>query len=210
MAARTDAARAEVLARRDDLLVEVQRMEASARAAVDIPAKVRKNPTRTAGLAAGTAFLALGGPQRLFRRGRRLIFGAPPALPPSMLPQDVERAVRSLGADGDKVRGTLEREFARYLADRSTARRNGDFAEVATTIIGNLLKPTSARYGRQLAEDLLAPDSTSFNEALAKVRARYPKAGSSTATARPAVEAAPAPASPLKPPKPARGKPPAA
>ena len=65
MGAQTDAARAEVLASRQALLDEVQRLEASARAAADIPAKVKRNPARTAGLAAGTAFVVLGGPQRI-------------------------------------------------------------------------------------------------------------------------------------------------
>ena len=186
MGARTDAARAEVLARRGDLLVEVQRLEASARSAVDIPGKARRAPVKTAGLAAGTAFLALGGPKRIFRRARRAVLGPNADLPKSMLPKDIERAVKALGADGDKVRGSLEREFARYLEERSKARRNGDIAEVATTIVGNVLKPASARLGKQLAEGLLAPDSTSFNKALAKVRARYPTAGPAPAATEPA------------------------
>ena len=35
------------------------------RAAADIPAKVRRNPLKTAGAAGGAAFVLLGGPQRL-------------------------------------------------------------------------------------------------------------------------------------------------
>jgi len=66
--AETDAARAEVLASRAALLDEVQRLEASARAAVDIPAKIRRAPAKTAGLAAGTAFMALGGPNHYVAR----------------------------------------------------------------------------------------------------------------------------------------------
>jgi hypothetical protein len=184
MGARTDAARAEVLARRRDLLAEAQRLEASARAAVDIPGKIRRAPAKTAGLAAGTAFLALGGPQRLFRRARRAVQGPDAELPKSMLPKDIEKAVRSLGADGDKVRGSLEREFARYLAERSKSRRNADIAEVATTIVGNVLKPASARLGKQFAEGFLAPDAKGFSDALAKVRARYPKPEPAPATSQ--------------------------
>jgi hypothetical protein len=89
--AETDAARAEVLASRAALLDEVQRLEASARAAVDIPAKVRRAPARTAGLAAGTAFVVLGGPQRLYRRARRAILGPKADMPKSLLPKDVEK-----------------------------------------------------------------------------------------------------------------------
>ena len=126
MGAETDAARAEVLASRAALLEEVHRLEASARAAVDIPGKIKRQPAKTAGLAAGAAFVALGGPQRLFRRGRRLVLGPKADLPKSMLPKDVEKTLRKLGTDGDHVRSVLEREFARYLADRSKMIRKQD------------------------------------------------------------------------------------
>ena len=77
MGARTDAARAEVVASRAALLDEVQRLEAAARAAVDIPGKVRRAPAKTAGLAAGTAFVVLGGPQRLYRRRLSMLHARP-------------------------------------------------------------------------------------------------------------------------------------
>ena len=173
MGTETDAARAEVVASRAALLEGVQRLEASARAAVDLPAKVRRAPAKTAGLAAGTAFVVLGGPQRLFRRARRAIRGPAAELPKSMLPRDVERTIRMLGSDGDKVRGTLEREFARYLDDRSRVRRDTELGAVATTVAANVLKPLSSRFGKQLAERLFAPDSAGFDEAMTKVRARY-------------------------------------
>jgi hypothetical protein len=171
--AETDAARAEVLASREALLSEVQRLEASARAAVDIPGKIRRAPARTAGLAAGTAFVVLGGPQRLFQRARRLVLGPKADLPKSLLPQEVEKAVRKLGDDGDRVRATLEREFAKYLDERSKLRRQTEVSALATTVAANLLKPLSSRFGRQLAEQLFSPDSAGFDEAVAKVRARY-------------------------------------
>jgi hypothetical protein len=171
--AETEAARAEVLASREALLSEVQRLEASARAAVDIPGKIRRAPARTAGLAAGTAFVALGGPQRLFRRARRAVLGPRADLPKSLLPKEVEKAVRKLGDDGDRVRATLEREFAKYLEERSKLRRQTEVSALATTVAANLLKPLSSRFGRQLAEQLFSPDSAGFDEAVAKVRARY-------------------------------------
>ncbi len=173
MDASTDAARAEVLASRAALLEEVQRLEASARAAVDIPAKIRRAPGKTAGLVAGTAFVALGGPKRAFRRARRAVMGERADLPTSLLPKDIDAAVRALGTDGDKVRGTLEREFVRYLQDRSKVRRESDMAELVTSVAGNLFKPVSARLGRQLAEQLFSPDAEGFANALAKIRARY-------------------------------------
>ena len=60
MGEQTRTAREEVLAARAALSSEVDELGSAARSAVDIPAKVRRNPAQTAGLAAGAAFFALG------------------------------------------------------------------------------------------------------------------------------------------------------
>ena len=52
------AARAAVRASRLDMEEELERLEAAARAAVDVKAKVKRNPARSAGAAAGIGFLA--------------------------------------------------------------------------------------------------------------------------------------------------------
>ena len=129
----TSPARAEVVAAREALLAargqvdeELVRLEASARAAVDIRAKVRRNPVKAAGLAAGAGFLAVGGPKRLFRRAKRAVMGPAEPLPKSMLPKEIDAALGKLGDDGDRVRGTIEREFARYLDDRAEERKSRD------------------------------------------------------------------------------------
>ena len=57
----SDAARAQVLAAREALADELERLEASARTAVDVPAKVRRNPGKAVGVAAGAGFLLVGG-----------------------------------------------------------------------------------------------------------------------------------------------------
>ena len=172
MGARTDAARAEVLARRGELRGEVDRLEAAARAAVDIPGRVRRAPARTGALAIGTAFIVLGGPKRLYGRARRAIFGPAAELPDAMLPAEIERVLRKLGTDGDQVRGVLEHEFAEYLDSRTEARRTRDLSGTVTEIAGNVLRPVSTRLGRQLAERLFTPDGPGFRDALERVRRR--------------------------------------
>jgi hypothetical protein len=122
-----ETALAEIRLARTGLFDETTRLEATLRAAVDIKAKVRRSPKKAAAIAGGAAFLAVGGPRRVLRRARRAVFGAPDPLPASLLPDQVEKAVRALGEDGSKVRGALEREFASYLAttkkgDRRTLR----------------------------------------------------------------------------------------
>jgi hypothetical protein len=168
----SDSARAEVLAARALLAEELERLEASGRAAVDVPAKVRRNPVRTAGLAAGAGFLLVGGPAKVFRRAKRVVLGPPEPLPKSMLPPEIDKALQALGDDGDKVRGTLEREFASYLDQTAPARRERDLSAVTAIILSSLARPLIQRYGKQLIDQLFSSDTKAFEEQLAKVRER--------------------------------------
>ena len=172
MGARTDAARAEVVARRAELLHEVARLEAAGRSAVDIPAKVRRSPGKTAALAAGTAFLALGGPKRTYRAVRKAVFGPGAELPKSMLPEQIDKALRALGTDGDRVRGVIEREFVDYLAKNKQTREARDFRGTVTELGGNLLRPATERAGRRLAEELFKPEGGSFNDVMGRIQKR--------------------------------------
>jgi hypothetical protein len=170
--ARTSAARAEVLAARDGLDEELVRLEAAGRAAVDIPARLRREPAKVLGAAGGAAFLLLGGPKRALSGVRRAIFGPNADLPKSMLPPEVEKTLKKLGPDGEKVRGTLEREFAAYLDDKAPQRRERDLTGTAATLLGGVLKPVTERLGRQLAERALDPDGFTFAEGMRRARAR--------------------------------------
>ncbi len=172
MGARTDAARAEVVARRQLLLEETTHLEASARAAVDIPAKVRRAPVQTAGLAGGAAFILLGGPQRLFRRVRRAIRGPQADMPKSMLPEEVDKHLKRLGDDGKQVRAILEREFADYLEQTRKERESRQLGSTLVAIGGNLLKPVASQAGKRMAQQLLNPDSASFQQAVERIRER--------------------------------------
>lgn len=166
------AASAELAASRSAVDEELVRLEASFRAAIDVPAKVRKHPAKAAGLAAGVGFVALGGPQRLFRGAKRAIFGPGKPLPKSMLPREVDESLGRLGSDGDKVRGLLEREFAAYLRTHTEPElKKSTSAVLAATVIA-AARPFVLGYGRRLAQELLATDGSTFEERLAKVRAR--------------------------------------
>jgi hypothetical protein len=170
--ARTDAARAEVLAAREDLGEELVRLEAAGRAAVDIPAKIRREPLKVAGSVAGGAFLLLGGPRRVVGEIRKAVFGPGADLPKSMLPPEVEKTLRKLGPDGEKVRGTLEREFADYLEEKAPQRKQRDLAAVAAGLLGGALRPVTMRAGRQLVERLFESDDATFGDALRRARGR--------------------------------------
>jgi hypothetical protein len=170
--ARTDAARAEVLASRQQLLEEVGKLEAAGRSAVDFPAKIRRAPGKTAALVAGTAFLALGGPKKTYRAVRRAVLGPKADLPKSMLPAQIDKALRSLGDDGDRVRGLIEREFAEYLEKSKPTREARDLGGTISELGGNLLRPATAQAGKRLAQELFKPEGGSFNQVMDRIQAR--------------------------------------
>jgi hypothetical protein len=170
--ARTDAARAEVLAARAGLDEELVRLEASGRAAVDIPARLKREPAKVLGTAGGAAFLLLGGPKRVFQGVRRAVLGPNADLPKSMLPPEIEKTLKKLGPDGEKVRGTLEREFADYLDEKAPRRKERDLGATTAVLLGGVLKPVVQRFGKQLAEQALDPDKGTFAEALRRTRER--------------------------------------
>jgi hypothetical protein len=150
VATEQDAARDRVVAARAALDREYQGLTASTREAVDVPAKIRRNPAKVAAVAGGAAFLLMRGPQKVVRGTRRLLFGAPAPMPKAMLPDEIEKTLRSLGSDGDKVRGALERDFADY-AKKAQSNRRG----VLLAVMLPLLRPVLAR-GAKAATDWLA------------------------------------------------------
>jgi hypothetical protein len=166
------AARAQVLAAREALDEELVRLEASARAAVDIPAKIKRNPGRTAGLAAGAGFLAIGGPKRVFRRAKRAIRGPEEPLPTSMLPKEIDAALGSLGTDGDRVRGVIEREFASYLETTEPARKSRNLGGAITIVTVAFLRPLVLRYSKHLADQIFSTDAKQYEDRLHAVRVR--------------------------------------
>jgi hypothetical protein len=200
--ARTDAARAEVVARRQLLLDEVAGLEAAGRSAIDFPAKIRRAPGKTAALAVGTAFLALGGPKRAYGAARRAVFGPSADLPKSMLPKQVEKALRALGQDGDRVRGVLEREFVDYLEKNKPEREARDLRGTISELGGNILRPVTAEAGKRLAKELFKPEGGSFNEVMDRIQsrrdARTTESAGEPAGGAPAAPVAPAAARPSR------------
>jgi len=162
----TDAARDRVLAARAALGDELQALEASARAAVDIPAKVRRSPAKAAAIAGSAGFVVLGGPARLFRRARRAVFGPTADLPRQMLPDEIEKTLRKLGDDGDKVRGAIERDFAAYAREAEKDRG------IAPLLSSTIARPLLTRAGRAATEWFFRTDDEGFKARLAQVRDR--------------------------------------
>lgn len=167
MASEQDAARDRVLAARADLEAQVETLQASGRAAVDIPARIRQSPAKAAAIGASLGFVLLRGPQRLYRAIRKAIFGTPAPMPKRMLPKDIEKTLRSMGDDGEKVRGTLERDFADYVKKAEKDRRG-----LLSVAIMAMLRPMAARGLRRAGEYLFSPTAEGSPTGLDEVRAR--------------------------------------
>jgi hypothetical protein len=118
MDAKTTAAEQKVAAARAALAHEVDELGVAVRSAVDLPAKVRKEPAKTAAIAGGALFLGLGGPRRVLRRARRVLRGGKDPAPRSVLPDEIDRLIADLGESGPAVRARLDREFADYLHEK--------------------------------------------------------------------------------------------
>lgn len=144
-------------------------METATREAVDIPARIRRAPAKSAAVAGGAAFVVLGGPRRIVRRLRRAVGGEPAPLPSEMLPKEIDKAIRSLGSDGEKVRGALERSFANYLA------KNGKYTDrsvrgATEEAIATAIRTAGRGIGLQVVKRALTGESTEVGSAFDQMR----------------------------------------
>lgn len=146
-------ARRDVLAARGELDGDLDTLKASARHALDVKARAKESPAKAAAVAGGAGFLLLGGPGRILRGLKRAIGGKPAPYPSTMLPEEVDRVVRRLGDDGDKVRGILEREFASYVTEKKRADRS--FWRKA--LVGSILVPAAKTVLTSAVKRAVAP-----------------------------------------------------
>jgi hypothetical protein len=113
------AAMDELTAARDAFADSLDELTAATRSALDIPAKVRRNPLRTVALVGGTGFLLAGGPRRLLRTVGRRVRPARPSAPRGLLPLEIERVLKDAGlADDPALRQAIDEDFAEYLKSK--------------------------------------------------------------------------------------------
>jgi hypothetical protein len=153
------AAHAELVAARRRLGVALDEMTSATQSALDVPAKIRRNPMKTAAIAGGAGFLLLGGPRRVLRFALSRV--RPPARDPyaGLLPDEVEAVLRDSGLAADpEVRRALEADFAEYL------RRKGRTEPVPTAsasfwrTFDRVAGPLGTVGARLLVERLMAAD----------------------------------------------------
>jgi len=148
-------ARAKVVSARANLGGELDELVAATRSALDIPAKVRRNPVRTAALAGGGLFMVLGGPRRVARGVAGRVRRRP--APQPLLPDEVVRVIESLGVSDQQARGALERGFADYLQGKPKTVRRGP-AQSFWRFVDNISFFVAPAMGKQIADRLFAAD----------------------------------------------------
>lgn len=154
VAPRVAAARKGVEAARGGVATELDNLNTSVRAAVDIPTKIKRNPVPTLGAAGGAAFLLLGGPRRVAQSVEKALFPKHYSRPPKVLPRDVEKTLDRLPEEGrDQMRAHLERDFAAYLREQHV--KDPPTARVSAWKTYDLLLGTvGARVARELVKRL--------------------------------------------------------
>lgn len=154
----TREAREQVASARRALGAEVDELGSATRSALDIPAKVRRNPVKSVGLAGGAVFLVAGGPKRVLKGLEGRLRGKPPKVH-GLLPKEIERAVDGLGADAPAVRARLEREFAAWLEDRKKdPSREPGARRSFWSAFEAMAKPLSGAAAKRLVQQFLAAE----------------------------------------------------
>ena len=159
MATPTKQAHEQVVAARRQLGRELDELRVAGRSAVDIPAKVRRNPVRTVGLMGGAGFLAVGGPKRVLRAVERRVRPTREQKLKGILPKDIERIIDRTAENAEQVKVRLEQDFYDWMdkkrpqqAAPSTGRQS--FWKTYDAFVG----PLGALGAKALAERLLAAE----------------------------------------------------
>jgi hypothetical protein len=157
-------ARKQVLAARGTLEEDLDVLSEATRSALDIPAKVRRNPVKSVALAGGAGFLLLGGPRRVIRAATSRIFPARRDPYDGLLPDEVDRILKDSGAfDKPGVREALEADFADYLRHKGRQAPPPSATTSLWRTYDALLGPLGTVGARLLVERLFAADKSRGN-----------------------------------------------
>jgi hypothetical protein len=151
------AALAELQAAREGLAESLDDLSGAARSALDVPAKIRRNPVKTAALVGGTGFLVAGGPRKVARFVARRVRPQPrPDKYLGVLPADIERILNDTGVAKDpEVRRALDRDFADYLRQKGTYRREPNAAATFWRTFDKVAGPLGTAGARIMVQRLM-------------------------------------------------------
>lgn len=150
----------DLLLARKGVAHETDGLTDSIREAVDIPAKVKRDPLKAAALAGGAGFLLLGGPKKVLR-------GIGRALPrrerdpyAGLLPDEIEKVLKDTGLARDpRVRQALDRDFAEYLRRKGKAQPLPNARASLWRTYDTVVGPLGTIGAKKLVEQLFASDT---------------------------------------------------
>jgi hypothetical protein len=152
-------AHAELVAARQQLGLALDELTSATQSALDVPAKIRRNPMKTAAIAGGAGFLLLGGPRRALRFALSRV--RPPARDPyaGLLPDEIEAVLRDSGLAADpEVRRALEADFAEYLRRKGRTEPTPTASASFWRTFDRVAGPLGSVGARLLVERLMAAD----------------------------------------------------
>ncbi len=179
MATPTEESRRQVIAAREELGDSLDDLTLAFRSAIDIPAKIRKNPLQTVALAGGAGFLAVGGPKKVIRAAVHRIRPSTRRPHDGLLPKDIDKVVRRKGGPrADEIETALENDFADYLKRKgkvvaSEPNAGKSLWKTYDTIVGPLGSARRQAAGRPICRRRCEPTARRRAEAKPGDRQRH-------------------------------------
>jgi hypothetical protein len=148
--------------------------------ALDVPAKIRRNPVKSAAFIGGTGFLIAGGPRRVLRfaLGR----ARPEVRDPhaGLLPDEIEQVLKDSGlAQDSEVRRALDEDFADYLRQKGRFDPEPTASSVLWRTFDRVAGPLGTAGARVLVQRLMSAEKDRAS-ARAAARAQAPKGSDKT------------------------------
>ncbi len=154
-----EAALAEIAAARGGLVTSLDELTSATQSALDVPAKIRRNPVKAAALAGGAGFLLLGGPRRVIRFAASRVLPARPDPYSGLLPDEIEQVLKDAGlAQDSEVRRALDEDFADYLRTKGRAEPTPTAARSLWRTFDRVAGPLGTVGARILVERIMEAD----------------------------------------------------
>jgi hypothetical protein len=165
-----ETARANLVAARADFAVELDRLEAAARATLDVRARATEHKAEVAAGVGGLAFLVFGGPRRIVRGARWLLSGRQER-PTTLLPKEISALLDNLGDDSAAINRAVEYEFAQYLK-KARPKPKGFIRSTLELSAQGAIAGAVSRTMARLADRALKAPGPRYEATLREVKAR--------------------------------------
>jgi hypothetical protein len=151
----------ELEAARVAMAASLDQLSDATHSALDVPAKIRRNPAKTAALVGGTGFLLVGGPRRVARFVGRRVFPPKPDPYAGILPAEIEKVLKDSGVAKDpEVRRALNKDFAEYLKNKGKYRPEPNAAASFWRTFDRVAGPLGTAGARVMVQRLMEAEQS--------------------------------------------------